>query len=92
MNTRNIKTKRPWKRIKPIGYLNGGEYAYSDEPSVMDETLMFGIVTQGDFLREYHPSGHRINDPSYYPDIFKEESVPVLDITLIACGEKVLLL
>lgn len=79
MNTRNIKTKRPWKRIKPIGYLNGGEYAYSDEPSVMDETLMFGIVTQGDFLREYHPSGHRINDPSYYPDIFKEESVPVLD-------------
>ena len=79
MNTRDIKTKKPWKRIKPIGYLSGGDYTYSDEPSVMDETLSFGVVTQGDFLREYYPSGHKINDPSYYPDIFKEESVPVLD-------------
>lgn len=79
MKTRDIKTKKPWRRIKPTGYLNGADFGYMDEPSVTDETIMFSSVTQGDFLREYHPSGHRINDPAHYPDIFKEEYVPEVD-------------
>ncbi len=61
MNTKDIKTKRPWRRIKPIGYLTGGDFGYMNEPSVSDESILFKNVTQGDFLREYYPSGHRIN-------------------------------
>lgn len=75
MNTKNIKTKKPWRRIKTTGYLTGGEFGYMNEPSVSDETILFTNVTQGDFLREYYPSGHKINDPSHYPDIYKEEYV-----------------
>ena len=79
MNTKDIKTKRPWRRIKPIGYLTGGDFGYMNEPSVSDESILFKNVTQGDCLREYYKSGHRINDPSHYPDIYKEEYVDVLD-------------
>lgn len=88
MNTKDIKTKRPWRRIKPIGYLTGGDFGYMNEPSVSDESILFKNVTQGDFLREYYPSGHRINDPSHYPDIYKEEYVDVLDDEGQPTGEK----
>lgn len=89
MKTREIKTKKPWRRIKPIGYLNGGEFSYMNEPSVNDESIMFQTVTQGDFLREYYPTGHRINDPAWYPDIYKEEYVPEVDANGNETGKEV---
>lgn len=87
MNTRDIKTKKPWRRIKPTGYLSGGDYSFADDVTAKDESLLFSVVSQGDFLREFYPSGHSINDPSYYPDIFKEESVPVVDASGNETGE-----
>lgn len=79
MREKDIKTKKPWRRITPNGYLSNGEFNYLDEPSVTDENIMFKTLTQADFLREYYPSGHKINDPTVYPDIYKEDKVPVLD-------------
>jgi len=79
MKAKDIKTKKPWRRVKPIGYLTGGVFNYGEEPLYSDDTVMFNVVRQSDFLREYYPSGHRINDTSHYPDIYKEENVPVLD-------------
>lgn len=79
MKTKDIKTKRPWRRIKPIGYLDGGDFGSTNEPVYAEDSVMFNVVRQSDFLREYYPTGHKINDPSQYPDIYKEELVPELD-------------
>lgn len=80
MKARDIKTKRVWRRIMPSGYLAQPRFTSTDEPSSMPvDNLTFMPVTQADFLREFYPSGHAINDPSVYPDIYKEEIVPVYD-------------
>ena len=88
MNTKNIKTKKPWRRVKPIGYLNAGESSDAAQNIQMDESMIFQVVRQSDFLREYYPSGHAINDPTIYPDIYKEEEVPVLDESGNDTGKK----
>lgn len=78
MNTKEVKTKRPWKKILPNGNSHGTFTASTEVPMPSDD-IAFSIVTQADFLREYYPSGHAINDPTVYPDITREELVPVLD-------------
>lgn len=88
MNTRDIKTKRPWRRIRPIGYMSHGRFQSVEEPNMPDDITNYDIVTQADFLREYYPSGHMINDPKAYPDIYREELVPVLDADGNETGEK----
>ncbi len=35
------------------------------------DTTLWQTVSVGQFLREYYPSGHLINDPNYYPDRIK---------------------
>lgn len=79
MKVRDIKSKKPWKRIRPDGYGDHGGVVASDIDSTPLDNLCFEIVTQSDFIREFYPSGHAINDRSVYPDIFREEVVPVLD-------------
>ena len=64
MNTREIKTKRPWKRVLPQGYMQHGIFKFGDDFTPPVENLQYAIVTQGDFLKEYYPSGHAINDPT----------------------------
>lgn len=85
MKTKEIKTKRPWRRIKPSGYMMGGE-AVPGMTAVNDIPL-YSIVTQGDFLRELYPSGHAINDDNYYPDIWKEEIYSIKDENGIDTGQ-----
>lgn len=77
MNTKDIKTKQPWKRVLPTGYLGHGTYSGGTIPNAPDDNILFKIVTQEDFLREYYPSGHAINDPNVFPDIYREEEVPI---------------
>ncbi|GAE83327.1 phage portal protein [Bacteroides reticulotermitis] len=80
MKARDIKTKRVWKRVQPTGYLQQGRFSSVEEPSVcLDENLTFQVITQADFMREFYPSGHSINDPVLYPDVYREEMEPVLD-------------
>lgn len=79
MNTREIMTKRPWKRILPKGYMQHGIYKVGDDYTPPAESLSYLIVTQADFLKEYYPSGHAINDENYYPDIYRSTSEPVFD-------------
>ena len=65
---KDILVKKPFKRITAIGYHNGGimkDGMGFDEPS--DEAI-YEIVTQTDFLREFEPTGHMINNPYIYPD------------------------
>lgn len=78
MKTKEIKVKRPWKRICATGYMAHGEVSMGTAPYVEDVPV-FRIVTQADFMRELHPSGHAINSDEYYPDIWKEEVYAIKD-------------
>ena len=80
MKLKDLKTKRGWKRILPTGYLSQGIYsALGDNTGTPIDNLSFLNISQADFLREFYPSGHAINDPKIYPDIFKVEYVNVKD-------------
>ena len=79
MNTREIMVKKPFRRICPEGYMVGGFVKEGDTCSNIDNAPVYKIVTQGDFLREYFPSGHRINDPFWYPDITRQVEEEVND-------------
>lgn len=68
---RNILTREPFKVITPKGYLSHGKAGLiSYEP---DDTPEFNIKTQADFLREYYPTGHLINDSVAFPNIVKKD-------------------
>lgn len=73
---RDICTKKPWYNVMPTGYLaHGGqerEIETSDIP-MPDDRLKVRIKTQQDFMREYYPSSHRINDTVEYPDVWKKD-------------------
>ena len=80
MKARDIKTKRVWKRVTPSGYLSQSRFTSTEEPySIPNDNLTFRTVTQADFIREFYPSGHAINDPYVYPDIYKEEMIQMYD-------------
>lgn len=79
MRARDIKTKRPWRRIKPDGYMRSGWFMEGNEPSGDNAPNLYSIITQSDFLKEYYPSGHAINDPMVYPDIYRMEEEPLYD-------------
>jgi hypothetical protein len=58
----------------PDGYHNGG---ITQDPNKLInlspvEKMSYKIVTQSDFLREYDPNGHIINDRDYYPDVWRK--------------------
>lgn len=67
LNLKEILVRKPFKRITPIDCRRGGLYA---EGAVYDEldTPTCEIVSQADFLREFEPTGHMINNPVIYPD------------------------
>lgn len=56
-------------RVKPDGHLNQAYIANTDFTAQEDSDSF--IVTQSDFLRELHPSGHRIHSQSFYPNIYR---------------------
>ena len=66
-NLRDLLVKRPFARIepsaKPLPKINSLDYRapYNTRSS-------YEWVPQIEFLREYDPSGHKINSDAYYPD------------------------
>ena len=64
---KEVLTKRAFTRITPFGYGGGAMSILTPEDSGNDKP-QWKVVTQADFLREYYPDGHLINDPLYYPD------------------------
>ena len=53
-----------------------------------DRDTLWQIVPQSQFLREYYPSGHLINDPVYYPDRIKydEDKKRFLTEKVVRCA------
>lgn len=80
MKTRNIKTRRPWRVIRPDGYFShGSPFNSENEPPMPSDSIRSDIMTQADMLRQYYPSGHIINDPTVYPDIYREQRESIYD-------------
>lgn len=74
MKIEQILTKKPFKRILPNSFLNNNSPISNDEAlHVAERTDSYIMVRQEDFLREYYPSGHLINDEHYYPNRIKTD-------------------
>ena len=63
---KEVLTKKAFTRITPFGYGQGAISILPEDGGI--DRPQWKIVTQADFLREYYPDGHLINDPAYYPD------------------------
>lgn len=52
------------------------------------DSTLWQTVSEGQFVREYYPSGHLINDPSYYPDRTKydEETKQFFTEKVVRCS------
>ena len=71
MAINDILTRRAFVRPMPQYVHN---YALTRKPErakVPKDTTLWQTVSEGQFIREYYPSGHLINDPAYYPDRIK---------------------
>lgn len=78
LNYRDLCSKKPWFEVTPTGYQRHGvgERKTDLADIQMPEDCVSVIPkTQADFLREYFPSGHRIMDPTEYPDVYKKDPV-----------------
>lgn len=71
---RDILTKKPFTRIQPDGhYDHGTRYGTLREESPVYDRLIRTVVTQEDFMREFDPAGHLINDTDYYPNVWRQD-------------------
>lgn len=73
INFREILVRKPFIKPLPIGYHNGGMVTAENVEPEPEDKLVGEIVTQTDFLREYFPSSHTINDRELFPDILKQD-------------------
>ncbi len=77
LNYRNVCTKKPWYEVRPTGYRKHGKeevlITRQYDAEMPEDNLRVKIKTQADFMREYYPSGHRINDPEEFPDVWKKD-------------------
>lgn len=70
---RDILIKRPFVRTTSSGaYAHGLVNGVVSETPVVQDNLVYQIVTQEDFARELDPLGHPINDRDLYPDIWRQ--------------------
>ncbi len=68
---KEMLTKKPFARVTPDGYMKGSLTRDLDAARYMEDKPLWQIVSQGDFIREFYPSGHKINSELYYPDRIK---------------------
>lgn len=73
LNLKDILVRKPYYYILPTGYLAHKEVTENNEISEPSDRLRMQIVTQADFLRQYYPSSHLINDREAFPDIMKKD-------------------
>jgi hypothetical protein len=58
-----ILTKKPFARVTPEGYLQGRITSDLRNASFTNNSdrLTWQLISQADFIREFYPSGHKIN-------------------------------
>ena len=71
IKVKDLLTKKPFARITPEGYLRGRITSDLSCMSNEESRTTWRILTQGDFLREFYPTGHKINSEAFYPNRIK---------------------
>jgi hypothetical protein len=68
-----ILSKKPFARVTPEGYLQGKITSDLRNASFSknNDKLVWQIISQADFIREFYPSGHKINSEIFYPNKLK---------------------
>lgn len=69
----DILTRKPFSIVLPDGYLHQSRYEEGQQVNEPNDKLRMQIVTQADFLRQYYPTGHAINNTEIFPDIYKRD-------------------
>lgn len=69
---KELMVKKPFTRILADGSVFRTTHDL-DLTSVSDDRSSYMVLSQQDFLREYYPSGHLINNPEYYPDRYRKD-------------------
>lgn len=75
---KGLLTKAPFKRMVPQSGYGGPARLFRDDQDIPYDpgTCWYKLMTQADFLAEYEPTAHAINDPNVYPDIWRIVSEP----------------
>lgn len=71
MIIRELLTKKPFARVTCDGYLQGKQVKNLHTARYPEDKPTWLVVSQADFIREFYPSGHKINSTLYYPDKIK---------------------
>lgn len=71
----DLLAKRPFGRITAKGYKKAAVISNLDEIPYYEDSVFWQVMSQGDFLREYYPSGHLVNSDDWYPDKIKYEEL-----------------
>lgn len=66
-----VLIKKPFTRVTPTGYLLGKTTRDLSNATYYNNKLEYQIMSQADFIREFYPSGHKINSPEFYPNRIK---------------------
>lgn len=73
LKLKDILVRKPFTRMTSIGYQEGGLYKDSMGDMNYEDEPVRQIVSQSDFMREYEPTGHMINNPNIYPDKVRKD-------------------
>ena len=80
MNVNDLLTKKPFYRIQNSGLFTKDEKTGTVDSLNYREKKQYGmLMTQTDFLEEYHPSGHKINSEFYFPEFYNYGEVILED-------------
>lgn len=70
---KDLMVKKPFVRMIANGTAYKPLTTDLTPKNVVEKNNCYEVYTQGDFLREYYPSGHSIYNPEYYPDRYKKD-------------------
>lgn len=76
LNFREILTKEPFSVVLPAAadsIYSHRSFLQGDAVAVPEDRPQRQVITQADFLRQYYPSGHKINSTAEYPDIYRQD-------------------
>lgn len=74
LDFKEILTRKPWFQITPDRPI--AERIVKDKNNAQDvytDNALYTILTQEEMLRQYYPTGHKINSTIYYPNIYKKD-------------------
>lgn len=88
MAVSDIMTRRAFVRPMPQFVQTAALTREPERAQPPKDSTLWQTVSEGQFIREYYPSGHLINDPAYYPDRTKydEETKQFFTEKVVRCA------